>query len=503
MKRFRYLIFLVFYFIVINADEKGVYFPIKQYTPSIIPSFEKIKNKIPQPILTQDKGFIDLYYFTWELAWKHIKKPPKNSPFVSDFIDEAFNANIFQWDTHFMILFWRYIYYIFPAINSHNNFYRTQAEDGYICREIQEKDGNYFFYEGKENTINPPLFPWVEFEYFKFSDDTSRFSIIYESLKKYGEWLDKNRVSRINKNLYWQTNLGSGMDNSPRFGAAWIDMSSQMVLYYEYLEKIARMLKKEKDAEYFAQKYKDIAFEINKLMWDDSAGLYFDLDGKNQKTFVPTIASFWPLLAGIADKKQADKLVMNLKDTAQFFRKIPVATLSAKHKFYSSKGNYWRGSVWASTNYMVIRGLRNYHFEDFLYQLSYRYLKGVYEVFKKTHTLWENYSPDYYSPGDIAKPDFVGWTGLVPISILIENILGIEVNAPENTITWFINRKDKHGIKNLYFGGNCVSLIANERQLEDEIPVIEVKTRSPFWLIIKVKDYSKKYFIQKDTIIVN
>ena len=34
---------------------------------------------------------------------------------------------------------------------------------------------------------------------------------------------------------------------------------------------------------------------------------------------------------------------------------------------------------------------------------------------QSTGTVWENYSPDAATPGEPAKPDLVGWTGIVPI----------------------------------------------------------------------------------------
>ena len=47
------------------------------------------------------------------------------------------------------------------------------------------------------------------------------------------------------------------------------------------------------------------------------------------------------------------------------------------------------------------------------------------DVYNKDKTLWENYSPVGLGKGNPSKPDFVGWTGLVPISIFFEYVLGI------------------------------------------------------------------------------
>ncbi len=102
--------------------------------------------------------WINMYWKCWEIAFDHLKKPPKGSPFVSNILDEAFNENIFQWDMIFMVMFARYGHHIFPAINSLDNFYCRQYPSGYICREISEKDGNDFKliikYENKIKEFN-------------------------------------------------------------------------------------------------------------------------------------------------------------------------------------------------------------------------------------------------------------------------------------------------------------------------------------------------------------
>src|SRR4029079_271099 len=100
-------------------------------------------------------------------------------------------------------------------------------------------------------------------------------------------------------------------------------------------------------------------------------------------------------------------------------------TLAADQKDYSSKGDYWKGSVWAPTNLAIIKGLEHSGYEDCAAESTEAYLAGMYEVFKKTGTVWENYAPDSYDQGNQAKPDFVGWTGDGPIALLIENVIGL------------------------------------------------------------------------------
>jgi len=489
-----------------KKGDKGMYFAKKIYKDTPLPEFEKDKDQIPVPILEGNPGWLDMYWKCWELAINKAKKPYPGSPFVSNYIDEAFNDNIFQWDTHFMLMFWNYIYYIFPAIQSHDNFYCRQHSDGYICREIHEKDGEDFYYDGKENntltnTINPPLFPWIEYEYYKISGDDSRFKLIIPVLEKYGEWLDRNRIKPGTKHgLYWQTGLGSGMDNTPRPGSGWVCMSSQMAMFYLYLGKICEYVAVEDKAEAKAKKFylksQKIAEKINQYMWNEEDGLYYDVDDNGEPVKVKTAASFWPMLAEICSQEQAGRLVENLRDSSTFWRTMPFPTLSADHSDYDPNGHYWVGGVWAPTNYMIIKGLQKYGFQKFADEASEKYLFGMYEVFKKTGTVWENYAPESYNPGDIAKDDFVGWTGLGPISLLIENIIGIQLDALNNTIHWHLNRTDRHGIENLRFRDTVVSLVAEERANKNVQVNVTVESNKELMLRIYYRGAMKLFKIK-------
>ncbi len=168
-------------------------------------------------------------------------------------------------------------------------------------------------------------------------------------------------------------------------------------------------------------------------MWNEEDGLYYDVDDEGNQVKCKTVACFWPMLAGVADKNQADKLLQNLKDPYTFWRKIPFPSLSVDDKHFKAEGEYWIGSVWAPTNVMIIKGLDKfgvnndfaYKFNEFATLATEEYLNGIYEVYKKTGTIWENYSSEAYTRGSWSRADFVGWSGCGPIELLIENVIGL------------------------------------------------------------------------------
>ena len=101
------------------------------------------------------------------------------------------------------------------------------------------------------------------------------------------------------------------------------------------------------------------------------------------------------------------------------------------------------------------------------------------EIVKTGHTLLPgNYAAPSrhheefdHRPGGIlgvtatVKPDFVGWGGIGPIALLIENVIGIQPDSIDREITWHLTRTDRHGLNNLWLGGGLgkIDLIAAAR----------------------------------------
>ena len=127
---------------------------------------------------------------------------------------------------------------------------------------------------------------------------------------------------------------------------------------------------------------------------------------------------------------------------------------------------------------MVLKGLRRNGYHDLAYDIALRHVEMVTQVFRETGTLWENYAPEGAKPGDPAKPDFVGWTGLSAIAIPIEHVFGIESRPEENKIIWRVRETTRHGVLRYPFKGGTVDLICPARR-EGERPEIKVRSTVP------------------------
>ena len=85
----------------------------------------------------------------------------------------------------------------------------------------------------------------------------------------------------------------------------------------------------------------------------------------------------------------------------------------------------------------------------------------------------------------MARKDFVGWTGLPPIAVFIEYILGIRSDFSEGKVEWDVHNLEAHGIDRYPFGPEgVVSLKAASRKSASDKPIITVTTNIPFDLTV-------------------
>jgi hypothetical protein len=369
----------------------------------------------------------------------------ENEPFFKNpYLDEAFSPNIFYWDTCFMACYGKYHQQELPIAQALDNFYRVQDADGYIGREYTE-NGLPFWEKHHPVSVNPPLLAFAELELQSQKPDVARLRQVYPHLKKHFEFLQK--AYRGNDGLYFGDTLGMGMDNIPRYPPGWqddgkglpvknlfpkifqyrglnaswtiqgrlVDFSSQMAFFALNLKRIAQLAGQAADVPAYQQAHAALK------CWSEADGFYFDL-GYGQPIRRFHVGMYWALLGDCVPASRLDKFVAHLTDPKKFGRPVPVPSLAADEPEYKAYGDYWLGGVWAPTTYMVLRGLQQVGKPELAQTLAQRFYGTVAEVFQNSGTFWENYAPEFASYGNPAKPDFCGWTAIVPIAIWREFI---------------------------------------------------------------------------------
>lgn len=461
---------------------------------TIVPgTFEEAMEILPAPFWDGHEDEVDMYWHAWEIAVGNIRQPGEGSGFVSPYLDIAYNGNIFMWDASFMMQFARYGYRFFPFQRTLDNFYAKQHPDGFICREIRA-DGSDCFERYDPTSTGPDLLPWVELTYYRQFGDINRLHRVFPALCAYARWWQLNRTWQ--DGTYWSSGWGTGMDNMPRVQEGynpifsnghmvWLDTNLQQMLVDESLLQIGFYIERWQEIEDMEDEIRFLRKYINDNLWNSETGFLHDRYADGSLCPTKGIGAYWALQTDALDKGRLDSLVSHLADTAEFFRPHRVPSLSADHEKYNPAGRYWQGGVWPGTNYMVIDGLWRKGYRDLAEEIADNHYNAVLSVWKDTGTFWEYYAPEKIEPGFMARKDFVGWTGLPPIAIFIEYILGIKSDWSQGSIEWDIRHLEKHGISRYPFGPDgCITLKTDKRRRLSEKPSVHVETNVPFDLTV-------------------
>ena len=452
-----------------------------------LPTYDESKDRLPKPVWPGHEDAIACYNKVWEIAFRNLRKPNAAAGFVSNFIDTAFNGYLFMWDSSFIVMFGRYGSHVFNFQQTLDNMYSHQHKDGFICREICEDQAGEMWHRDDPSSTGPNIMPWCEWEYFQLTGDKDRLERVFYPLLAYHKWLQLNRTWR--DGAYWSTGLACGMDNQPRVEAGydesqshghgiWVDACIQMVMSGKVLMEMGKILGHEEDTKWLAKEVELLTALINDKLWSEEDAFYFDM-WRSGLSGVKSIGAYWSLLADIVPAERLPRFIAHLENPKEFKRPHRVPTLSADHPEYQENGGYWKGSVWAPTNYMVLKGLDKVGYHALAHEIACNHLDNAVKVFNETGTVWENYSPEHLRPGAPAKSDFVGWTGLSPVAVLIEYVFGIKADAKNDEIVWRVNLTEKHGFEQYPFGGRFVDLVCEAREDTKAEPVITVKCDSP------------------------
>ena len=461
------------------------------------------KKALPQPVLPDHPVWIELYYKTWELAFQNVEYIDQEGWKPQMTCMPGVNT-VWQWDSCFMTFITNYANGTISALNNLDNLYRLRREsDGYmsmayrISTELPAWPGR----------INPPLMAWAEWEAYCVSGDKLRLEQVIPAIEGNYHFIENNR--RRVSGLYWFEDPGSsGMDNAPRgpyacpeldgSGICHVDLACQQSLTAKCMANIFDVLGQAEKAAYYRKEQLRINELINRYHWSEKIGFYFDFFGRssadNKIKYInsKTAAAFWTILCGAATGERLTRMIGHMFDPDEFYTKVPFATLSSDDPNYDAAGGYWLGGVWAPTNYAAIRGLAECGRGSLAREVAIRYLQAICDVFHNPAygSVWECYSPTEYRPataedGEIVRSDFVGWSGLAPITMLIENVIGLRFDAKSNTVTLDLVPNQIGGLRNMVFAGGKVSIVCTKYVPVAGESILEVTAEKPFNLTVK------------------
>ena len=434
---------------------------------------------LPEVIVESEPDFADFYQLAWKQAWDHVYES-EVLPF-SPYLSEGCKVNrIWIWDSCFMGMFCRYALRSFPGRATLDNLYALRDQVRAPIR-IHHRD-------------NPPLYAWIEWMYYQMDSSKNRLREVLPKLTGHYEFLENidpaDHPADVIPVVAWKreregycwSGLASGMDNTPRGrdrydSIWWVDALAQQALSARYIGKIASALGETDIALRYQREFENKKALLQRY-WDEETGAFLDRcrDGSGFCR-VLTPASFWPLFADCATEEQRKRQIELLKDPRKLGGIIPFPSVSRDDPAFDPDGGYWRGSVWLPVAYMGIKTLEQYGEYALAAKLSLDLLHFMLRTWKEysPHTIWECYAPEGYRPATgkpdkfyghktvskIVRTDFCGWSALGPISLLIENIIGISgFDSDSRTIVWQPGLPDGAlGVRNLNFSGGRVDLV--------------------------------------------
>lgn len=212
----------------------------------------------------------------------------------------------------------------------------------------------------------------------------------------------------------------SGWDINPRWNCdgynfAPVDLNSLMFMLESNMSYFAEELRCGEKNLWQAR-----ADKRRKLMlkyMDDGNGLLLDYNFvTHHRSEILSAASFYPLFAGLADKRNAAALVKNINRLEAGFG---ILTCEKNNACGTYQWDYPNG--WACLQYISIMGLDRYGYNSEAKRIARKYVTLVEKIFEKTGNLWEKYnvvngSLDVNS--EYGTPPMMGWSAGVYLAAL-------------------------------------------------------------------------------------
>jgi len=191
----------------------------------------------------------------------------------------------------------------------------------------------------------------------------------------------------------------SGWDMTPRFGRKAlnylpVDLNALLYKYEMDFARYYRYVNDRRTASKWQVTAQHRLMLMNELMWDKGRGLFYDYNyAKEKRGGVSSLASYYPMWAGMVDQKQAQAMVKALR---RFENRGGLATTDSQPLNQFVPGmtpTQWAyPNGWAPLQYIVIKGLQRYGFHDDAKRIAMKWLKTNLMWFEEHHVFLEKYN---------------------------------------------------------------------------------------------------------------
>jgi alpha,alpha-trehalase len=351
------------------------------------------------------------------------------------------------------------------VLNANRTYYLTRSQPPFVTRmvlEVFKRTGDRQWLAGTWHALEKYHAYWLREPHMTPRTGLSRFhggistpapEVLYHEIDRDG----KNHYDRVRE--YYRTHnvteydlpryydaardeltpefyIGdravreSGFDLSARFGPFSTDIISHNsvdinVLLYQMerdMAEILGLLDRNAEVKAWSDRAAWRAAEINRLMWNEDKGLYFDYNFETaRQSSYHFNTTFYPLWAGIANPQQAARVVANLPVFERAWG-LMVSDRRTGHQWDAPFG-------WAPMHIIAVEGMRRYGFTADADRVSMKFLSLILRDFARHGTIMEKYDVDVGESdlGDKVKFGYLsnevgfGWTNAAFI-VLSENL---------------------------------------------------------------------------------
>lgn len=285
-------------------------------------------------------------------------------------------------------------------------------------------------FAGTPDRSQPPIGSFITLKLFLRTGDRQMLERAFPILDRWSAWWRASKRDGLRRDgngnglfewgcdldllrdspAYWENEASyhqlaaweSGQDDLPNWDdASWIsdtetfdlesvDLNSLIALDFECLRDIAGILGYRAEAERYGRLYEEISNSINEHLWDEYSGMYVDRFWDGRISSRLAASNFYPLVAGVASKERSERILKTLLDENKFWGEHVLPTISRDDPAFSDQ-QYWRGTIWPPTNYLVYQGLKRYRFDEAAALLARRSVDLFLGSWRRFQLCRENY----------------------------------------------------------------------------------------------------------------
>ena len=443
-----------------------------------------------------DQDFVDLYDRSWVWINEHWAAGTEQNGFTGNYVSYSDQKTFNMFDSCLSALFLNYSNQTYSPFDMLDFFYSKQEESGAIRSDYSIEDGSPVVSSDNPEGVCMPLLAYVEFVFYHKIGNKKRLKDIVPVLENYFNWL-KNTFQKEN-GLFAVPVQACLTGNIPREKTVYpVDFNTMVALNALYLSNIGDILNDKELSFRYKRLYFTLKTRINNLMWDPETHFYYDLNADEQRIPLKLIGAYWTMLTEIPNDERAAYMIDYLKDPHVFGTDNPFPSVSADSECYKENATGYCGAVVPSNVYGVVKGLEKYGEYVFARECAIRHMYFILDTLHpegdKPGDVWEAYLPTKEgvpaSDGEFPRRRFLPQACLVTITLMIEDIIGLDVSLPRKTVYWTVPNLEVMGIEKLSLKRNLITILSNKNARGWEI---RLESEKLYYFTIEIIDEKKK-----------